>query len=217
MARWQEHGPFVEDEAAMDDYMHEVAGRVGFLVTDLFAWYSPDIMAKKETLMPLSRHCGLALQTVNIIRGMKKDYDRGWVFVPQTFYEKVGLTRDSLFDRRNEEKAMEVVDMLTDKAGRHLDKGLAYVTAFPRRFHNIRLALMWPFFFAVRTLAVSRRNPAVLRSEAKITRSEVQRIIVQTRLMGWSNSWLSRYYRRLSEQAAPQQQAPETMRAPAGI
>ena len=26
MARWQQHGPFVEDEAALDDYLHEVAG-----------------------------------------------------------------------------------------------------------------------------------------------------------------------------------------------
>lgn len=80
MARWQAHGPTVEDEAALDDYMHEVAGRVGYLVTDLFALYSPAVAAQRESLMPLSRECGLALQTVNIIRGIRKDYERGWVF-----------------------------------------------------------------------------------------------------------------------------------------
>ncbi|MEZ4517648.1 MAG: squalene/phytoene synthase family protein [Chloroflexota bacterium] len=40
MARWQRHGPYVKDEEELDDYMHEVAGRVGYLVTDLFAMYS---------------------------------------------------------------------------------------------------------------------------------------------------------------------------------
>ena len=28
MARWQEHGPYVDNEDEMDDYMHQVAGRV---------------------------------------------------------------------------------------------------------------------------------------------------------------------------------------------
>jgi len=97
MARWQEHGPFVNTEEEMDDYMHEVAGRVGYLLTDLFGWYSPLIRERKAQLRPLARQFGLALQTVNIIRGMRKDYERGWVFVPCTFYEPLGLTRDSLF------------------------------------------------------------------------------------------------------------------------
>lgn len=198
MARWQEHGPYVEDEPALDDYMHEVAGRVGYLVTDLFAWYAPEIDRIKDTLMPLSRQCGLALQTVNVIRGIPKDYQRGWVFVPETFYRQVGLSRDELLDPANLDGAMEVVAMLADKADRHLKQGLAYVTSFPRRFHNIRLALMWPYLFAVRTLAISRNNPNVLLSEAKMERSEVKRIVVQSKLMGWSNHWLSYYQKRLS-------------------
>ena len=40
------------------------------------------------------------------IRGLRKDYARGWVFVPQTFYERRGLTRDSLFDPANIDRAM---------------------------------------------------------------------------------------------------------------
>jgi farnesyl-diphosphate farnesyltransferase len=202
MARWQEHGPYVKDEAALDDYMHEVAGRVGYLVTDLFSWYSPAVRENKAELMPLSRHCGLALQTVNVIRGMRKDYERGWVFAPQSFLEKQGLTRDSLFDRVNLDRAMGVVDMLADKADRHLEYGLSYVTTLPRRQHSLRLALMWPFFFAVRTLAVSRKNPQVLLNEAKIRRDEVGRILMETRLLGWSNRWLERFYHRLTRPPA---------------
>lgn len=198
MARWQEHGPYVDNEEEMDDYMHQVAGRVGYLLTDIFAWYSPIIRARKEQLMPLSREYGLALQTVNVIRGMRKDYERGWVFVPRTFYEQVGLTRDTMFEPENLDKAMHVVDMLADKAERHLWHGMSYITAFPRRQHRIRLACMWPLFFAVRTLAVSRNNANVLLAEAKMGRDQVNMIMRHTTFFGWSNHWLVRYYRFLA-------------------
>jgi phytoene/squalene synthetase len=198
MARWQEHGPFVEDEAELDDYMHEVAGRVGYLVTDLFALHSPLILELRDTLMPLSRECGLALQTVNIIRGIRKDYERGWVFIPRSFYRPLGLTRHALLDPQWEPETLAVVSMLADKAKRHLDSGLTFVTSFPRREFDIRLALMWPFLFAARTLAISRHNPNVLRNEAKMTRAEIGHIVTTTRFFGWSNRWLAAYYRRLS-------------------
>jgi farnesyl-diphosphate farnesyltransferase len=198
MARWQEHGPFVRDEEEMDDYMHQVAGRVGYLLTDIFAWYSPVIRKRKEQLMPLSREYGLALQTVNIIRGMRKDYERGWVYVPRTFYEQAGLTRDSLFESENLDKAMLVVDLLADKAERHLWHGMSYISSFPRHQHRIRLACMWPLFFAVRTLAISRNNADVLIAEAKMGRNQVFKIIRNTKFFGWSNHWLVLYYRYLA-------------------
>jgi farnesyl-diphosphate farnesyltransferase len=198
MARWQAHGPWVADEAELDDYMHEVAGRVGYLVTDLFALHAPDIAEQKDHLMPLSRECGLALQTVNVIRGIHKDYARGWVFVPRTYLERFGLTQETLLLPHNKDKALGVVDLLANKADRHLENGLRYVCSYPRRHHSLRLSLMWPFFFAVRTLAISRNNPLVLSSEAKMSRDEVAGIVTQTRLFGWSNSWLQRYYEQMA-------------------
>lgn len=202
MARWQEHGPYVEDEAALDDYMHQVAGRVGYLLTDVFSWYSPFIRERKEQLMPLSRECGLALQTVNIVRGMRKDYERGWVFVPQTYYEPLGLTRDSLFDPRNMDRSLQVVERLAQKAERHLWGGMSYVMTLPRRFHRIRLACMWPVYFAVGTLAVSRNNADVILNEAKLSRDKVFQILTHTRLFGWSNHWLHFYYRELKDEGS---------------
>jgi farnesyl-diphosphate farnesyltransferase len=210
MARWQEHGPFVEDEQALDDYMHQVAGRVGYLLTDIFAWHVPAVRQRRAQLMPLARQSGLALQTVNVIRGMRKDYERGWVFVPRTFYEQVGLSRDTLFDPANTRQALKVVDMLADKAERHLQYGIHYIKAFPRRCYRIRLACMWPLFFAVKTLSISRNNVNVLLSEAKITRDQVKKIIRDTKLFGWSNSWLARYYRHLSR-------SPQGLLDPCGI
>jgi len=197
MARWQDHGPFVETEEEMDDYMFEVAGRVGYMLTDLFAWHSPFIAKQKDKLRPLAREFGLALQTVNIIRGMRKDYERGWVFIPKSFYEPLGLTRDSLFAQENQVQALEVVARLADKAETHLRHGLQYIIHIPPTHYRIRLACSWPLFFAIKTLAVSRDNIHVVLNEAKITRTEVTRIIRNTTLMGWSDHWLRSYYSQL--------------------
>lgn len=198
MARWVARGPVVGDEADMDDYMHEVAGRVGYLLTHLFAWYSYYIRLHKDMLMPLAREFGLALQTVNVIRGLREDYERGWIFVPETFCKAVNISREQLFQPEHRPEAMRVLDMLADKAERHLRAALAYLKALPPWQHSIRLFCIFPLMFAVRTLAISRKNHDVLESEAKITREEVARIVRDSTLWGWSNLWLEHYYRQLS-------------------
>lgn len=203
MARWQEHGPNVDDEAEMDDYMHHVAGLVGYLVTDIFAWYLPGVRRRRKELMPLAREFGLALQTVNVIRGLRKDFDRGWIFVPRTFCASVGLTPSQLFDPSNMDKALKVIDLLALKAERHLNAGMAFVLALPRRQHRIRLACIWPLFFAAKTLAMSRNNAEVLLSEAKIGRDQVSLIVRNTTAFGWSNHWLRWYYRYLTHSEKP--------------
>jgi farnesyl-diphosphate farnesyltransferase len=197
MARWVERGPDISQELDMDDYMFEVAGRVGYLVTDIFAWYSGFIRARLSALMPLAREFGLALQTVNIIRGLRKDYERGWIFVPDSFCAAVNLNRADLFKPEYERQALLVVDMVSDKAERHLNAAMEYVKALPPWLHTLRLACIWPMLFAARTLALSRHNVNVLVGEVKMTRDEVKTIVRDTTLFGWSNRWLDGYYRRL--------------------
>jgi len=198
MARWAARGPQVIDEDDMDDYMHEVAGRVGYLLTNLFAWYSYYVRMHMDRLMPLGREFGLALQTVNIIRGLRDDYERGWIYVPASFCEEAGIPPKALFDPENREQAMLVIDMLADKAERHLLAAKAYLKALPPWRHSIRLFCLFPLLFAVRTLAISRYNHLVLDSEAKITREEVKQIVRDAERWGWSNHWVDRYYDRLS-------------------
>ena len=202
MARWQRQGPFIETVEEMDDYMHQVAGRVGYLLTDIFAWYSTPIRQHKAELLPLAREFGLGLQTVNILRGLRKDYERGWMFVPRTYLDQVGITRDQFFSAQHEDEAFHVVSMLADKSEEHLRHSLAYIAAFPRHLQRIRLACMWPLFFAVKTLAICSTNIEVIRDEVKITRRDIQDIMRQTTLMGWSNRWVYRYYEELSYQQA---------------
>ncbi|MBM3123887.1 MAG: hypothetical protein FJZ87_02300 [Chloroflexi bacterium] len=198
MARWTQTGPNLNDEADLDDYMFEVAGRVGYLVTQLFAWYSLTIRRKVNEIMPLAREFGLGLQTVNVIRGLRQDFDRGWIYVPRKFLSAIGISSEQLFDPIHRQEALKVLDLLTDKAERHLRHALTYVKSLPWWQHGIRLGCIFPLMFAIRTLAVSRRNAQVFESEAKITREEVKKIVLDSTLWGWSNQWLDRYYDELS-------------------
>lgn len=199
MAQWQEQGPFVDTLKEMDDYMYYVAGLVGYLMTDLFSWYSSQFQARKAELLPMAREIGLGLQTVNIIRGLRKDYVRGWVFVPQEMLNAAGIDRDQFFLPAFEDRALDIVNQLIDKAEGHLQYSLNYISALPWRDHRVRLACIWPLCFALKTLAVSRDNVEVLRSEVKITRQDVKSIMQQTMLLGWSDRWLAGYVNRISQ------------------
>lgn len=201
MARWVRRGPDIPDEAALDDYMHEVAGRVGWLLTDLFALDLPAVARRHERLMGLGREFGLALQTVNVIRGLHGDWERGWVFVPRSFVppgapEPVALLDGSVSDPVHERA---ILDRLVDKAEGHLESARAYLSALPRRRHGVRLFCLLPYLFAVRTLAISRSNPRVFREETKIGRADVTAIVRDARLFGWSNGWIRWYGRRLRD------------------
>jgi farnesyl-diphosphate farnesyltransferase len=198
MARWVARGPVVLTEADMDDYMHEVAGRVGYLVTQLFAWHSRSIRRRMDRLMPLARECGLALQTVNVMRGLRDDYERGWIFVPESFCARASIAREALFDPAYRQQAMQVVDMLAAKAERHLEAGMTYFKMLPPWQHAIRLSCLFPLLLAERTLAVSRRSYRVLESKAKIGREEVIQILRDATMWGWSNWWVERYSQRLA-------------------
>ena len=197
MARWQQRQPYVRNEEELDDYMFEVAGRVGYMLTHVFAWYARPIHQLKDEMMPLAREFGLALQTVNIIRNLREDFERGWIFVPESLCIEAGIKQPELFKPENLEKSMEIVETLANKAEHHLYRGLEYIKKIPRRYHRIRLFCIWPLFFAARTLAISRQNRQVLEAEAKISRAEVKQIIKDTSMWGWSNTWLDRYYMQI--------------------
>jgi farnesyl-diphosphate farnesyltransferase len=195
MARWSLRGPDLADEADLDDYMHEVAGRVGWLLTELFALDVPAVAARRDEMMGLGREFGLGLQTVNVIRGLHSDRQRGWVYVPRSF----GGERAPQEVFGDADAEARVLSMMVAKATRHLEAAERYIVLLPRRRHGIRLFCLLPYLFAVRTLALSRRGTEVFHGEVKIGRPEVARIARDARLLGWSNGWIRRYARRLAE------------------
>ncbi len=202
MARWQERGPDLPTVGHLDDYMHSVAGIVGLMISEVFGHVSMLLRLSMRGTPRLAREYGLGLQAVNIIRGLKKDSDRGWLYVPRQLCEEHGVSPGDFFDAARQKASLEVVSQLIDKAEGHLYNGLLFVLRMPRLLYRVRLATSWPLFFAAKTLALSRSNPRVLTGEAKISRRDVKRIIRRTMLWGWSNRWMKRYYEALLERPA---------------
>lgn len=197
MARWVRRGPDFGTEADLDDYMHEVAGRVGYLITGLFSLASSTVREKEKEMMELGQEFGLALQTVNIVRGLPSDIERGWFFVPRAYLDREDRSGKEFMEEVYRPKALAVVERLLDKADRHFGAASRYVSLLPRLEGRMRYFCLLPYFFGLRTVALSRENPLVLEAEVKLPREEVRTISARTRLMGWSNRWIERFARGL--------------------
>lgn len=96
MAAWAETGWRVETEADLDRYTFGVAGAVGLLLSDLWAWYDGT-----QTDRSLAIGFGRGLQAVNILRNHLEDRERGVDFFP------TGWTAEHMqrYARRNLELA----------------------------------------------------------------------------------------------------------------
>lgn len=118
MAYWAECNWLIETEADLNRYTFSVAGAVGLMLSDLWAWYDGTKTSRMEAI-----GFGRGLQAVNILRNHSEDLDRGVNFYP------VGWTSDDMqqYARRN----LALADAYTDA----LPKGPAL------RFCKIPLAL----------------------------------------------------------------------------
>lgn len=209
MARWVARGPDFPDEEALDDYMFEVAGRVGLLLTDLFAEYSPAIRGRKAELKARAVSFGLGLQTVNVVRGLHEDPKRGWSFVPRSVLDgalagaphRAGEPSSTFFDPRRlpRRQRARILEFLTAKASRHVQDALAYCRLLPRRERGIRLFCVIPALLAARTIQVSARNQEVFERSVKVVRPKVRRLVLRARLLWFSNTWLTREEKALEE------------------
>lgn len=188
MARWVERGPDFRVEADLDDYMHEVAGKVGLLLTELFLLTPGTVRGDRAPMMELANEFGLALQTVNVIRGLHEDPERGWDFIPASF-------RDGAI---GEDPDAAVLDAMIAKAERHIAAGVRYMEGLGRRrARDIRFFCALPLLLAAATLSISRGNPRVFTTAVKLERRRVARVAALTRAFCVSDRWLRWYCGRL--------------------
>ncbi len=120
MAHWALTNWRVETEQDLDCYTFSVAGAVGLLLSDLWAWYDGTTTNRAQAI-----GFGRGLQAVNILRNSKEDGDRGVSFLPQG-WEASDLQN---YARRN----LLLADLYTNS----LPKGPA------KTFCQIPLVLAW--------------------------------------------------------------------------
>jgi farnesyl-diphosphate farnesyltransferase len=77
MADWAARDWRIVSQADLDAYTHSVAGSVGLLLSDLWAWHDGTRTNRSEAVA-----YGRGLQTVNIIRNREEDLARGADFFP---------------------------------------------------------------------------------------------------------------------------------------
>jgi len=77
MAYWAECNWLVREPADLDRYTFSVAGAVGLLLSDLWAWYDDTRTDRVEAI-----GFGRGLQAVNILRNRDEDLTRGVDFLP---------------------------------------------------------------------------------------------------------------------------------------
>lgn len=77
MAYWAECNWRIQTEADLNRYTFSVAGAVGLMLSDLWAWHDGTVTSRIEAI-----GFGRGLQSVNILRNSAEDLERGVSFFP---------------------------------------------------------------------------------------------------------------------------------------
>jgi len=191
---------FLKSMKELDEYTYYVAGTVGYLLTELFSYYSkkitPPIRGKMEKL---AGSFGKGLQLVNIIRDMTVDLRRGQSYIPDELLQKYKLTRETIYEQKNAYLAEQLFNELIRNAVEHLDKALDYILLIPKEETRIRLFCMLPLFWAMRTLQKIQFNTlSLLDSEkVKVTRTMIRKEYFLALINMRSNRLMRRHYGNL--------------------
>ena len=185
----------------LDRYCYYVAGTVGHMLTEIFGSIATPIPEPEYARMKtLATSFGLGLQLTNIIKDVADDRQRGHNYVPRQLCLAAGIEPQDLQDGRYLRESRKVVNALVEKAQEHLCDALEYSVCLPQRQHGIRAFCLTSLFFAVKTLRLTERDDTVLdpSQKVKITRSEVRRTIVITKVIASSNLLVRAYFRLLT-------------------
>ncbi len=111
MAYWVETNWAILTEADLNSYTFSVAGAVGLLICDIWAWFDGTQVDRLAAI-----HFGRGLQSVNILRNRDEDLQRGVRFYPS------GWENPQMFAyaRRNLEEAKESLKSIGHKTFRQM-------------------------------------------------------------------------------------------------
>lgn len=197
-------GSFLRDEEDLRRYCYYVAGTVGVMLTGIFSKYNGPL--SPAVLRTLESRCvsfGLGLQLTNITKDFTRDRERGWCYIPRSFFPGPPEEPVNLSSPAARSAVPEAQGKLVRMALGCLDDALEYTLALPRRAFRFRLFCLWPLFMAVETLGLmnqDRSSPCT--NPLKISRKDVRRVVRTTGMAVFSNSLLRAMYKRARVRAA---------------
>lgn len=189
---------FLKDQKELEQYCYYVAGTVGLMLTDIFSASSRRITnSTKKKLLKNSVAFGLGLQLTNIAKDFLIDKNRGWSYVPRTFFEEEGIDPDIVSFEDNKDAYIKVHQRLINLAIENLDRAFEYTLTIPRTLIKIRLFCLWPLFMALESLALLYGDNLLFAGYgAKISRDDVARIVRNTSIAVLSNTALKILYNK---------------------
>jgi len=107
MAYWVENNWQIRTEADLNSYTFSVAGAVGLLICDIWAWFDGSQIDRLAAI-----HFGRGLQSVNILRNQEEDTRRGVNFFPSGWTEKQMFS----YARKNIEQAKNSISLISQKS-----------------------------------------------------------------------------------------------------
>jgi farnesyl-diphosphate farnesyltransferase len=111
MSYWVGNNWQIKTEADLDGYTYSVAGAVGLLICDIWAWYDGTQINRLAAI-----HFGRGLQSVNILRNRAEDRERGADFFPHGWSDEKMQT----YAQKNLSLAKEQIRHIKKKAFRNM-------------------------------------------------------------------------------------------------
>ena len=154
----------------LDEYCYYVGGTVGGFVTELIMKntkkatpWQMKILSRKENDL------GLFLQKVNIIRDFRQDMlNNEKIFWPYQIFQEQNIVPVQALDRRNEAKAMIILEKMIVNAKKHIDVVKTEISAIPDDYPGFRNASIINFLMGIETLAKIKDNPDVFYSDIPV-------------------------------------------------
>jgi len=101
-------------------YCYNVASTVGLMCIEIFGYRHP---SAKDFAINL----GIALQLTNILRDVKKDADKGRIYLPQEDLQKFGYNDADIFNNLYNENFQQMMEYQVERAKGYFDSATAYL------------------------------------------------------------------------------------------
>ena len=175
----------------LDRYCYCVAGVVGEMLTELFVDFEPMLAPHRNTMLRLAVSFGQGLQMVNILKDQWEDRARGACWLPQDMFARHGVKLATLQPGKQNAGYAATMSELVGVAHAHLRQALEYTLLIPTKHAGIRRFCLWATGMAMLTLRKLQQNlDFSAGTQVKISRKDVARTILMTRLLCKSNTGL---------------------------
>lgn len=186
----------------LDQYTYLVAGVVGEFWTQVAVSAGCLPEQKQDDLTAWGIRFGKGLQMINILRDMGGDLKRGRVYLPDASLAQCNVTASDLAGPDAFQQIKPIFGSHLALARAHLAHGHRFIIAHPRHCLKLRLAAIWPLWIGLATLQSLETSRDPLHGPpVRIPQSTTNRLIVKSLLSVWSNTLLTRTYRRLASSA----------------